>query len=589
MPQSSSCPPSPPNLLNSVETFFSKLYPLPSFSFLHPGTTETRCKEGKLEAPLAFAIHGLVCLYSNPGYQDDDHGESWIESAEDTIWQQLERLTTSRLQALLLIVRYRMETGRFQKAFMLVAVAARFAAAMRLNHEHPGLGPIAQEVRRRIVWSLKLVERYFSIGLPEFELCPFEAIYLQLPQREEKFDGGYFSTIANPEASSDDGAYRLCMRLESVRRDIMKCSRCITLCDGGFAELPKLIQGFEKELEGVDTQMANGPNGTGSTLTDRLHNNLWTPRYVFLYLSWHQCHCDLYRLMLPDYHEAAPTAVIENVDPGFLAAAEHQCLQHAMSIVSIITRLNEQSTRSLTLEFDTAICVYHAIRLIFFISRFGKGPDLPTPEFAMSRADLCLAALKRFFGSSVLVKPIMDEVERLRVAFSQDATPWRSPPPNAVNDRRNPAQKISSIAKVQQRLAIHSLLSRIELADDEDTELPPYISPASVDPQNCHQATFGQKPLVLSDENMSSQTAINSSIPIDAASSAAFAYHSDTSARELNNSSSGQVQVIDLPTPEQFNELQFPLFPWLCQQDDLWSLGNIGYENDSILRQLQHF
>ncbi|KAI1345446.1 hypothetical protein F5Y01DRAFT_300517, partial [Xylaria sp. FL0043] len=96
---------------------------------------------------------------------------------------------------------------------MLTATAARFAAAMRLNHERPDLDPITQEVRRRIVWSLKIVKRYFSVGLQEFQACPIETIYLRFPCAENEF--------GCDNSNGDDGAYSLFVQLELIRHDIM--------------------------------------------------------------------------------------------------------------------------------------------------------------------------------------------------------------------------------------------------------------------------------------------------------------------------------------------------------------------------------
>jgi hypothetical protein len=77
-----------------------------------------------------------------------------------------------------------MDTQAFERAFMLAGIAVRAATAMRLNHERTDVDFVSAEVRRHPVWSLKLMESYFSIGPQEFELCPFETFYLELPCKE---------------------------------------------------------------------------------------------------------------------------------------------------------------------------------------------------------------------------------------------------------------------------------------------------------------------------------------------------------------------------------------------------------------------
>ncbi|KAI1209303.1 uncharacterized protein F4807DRAFT_102918 [Annulohypoxylon truncatum] len=447
----------PERMLNLIDIFFEKIYPMPSFAFLHPESTKRRCRDGAQRRVLALAVGAIASLYT---VQNLEEAPVWIQEAEQHIWQHIESPTIPRLQALLLVIHYRMETGCFQRAFMLIAIAARSAAAMRLNHERQDLDPIAKEVRRRIVWSLKITERYFSVGLPEFELCPFESIYLQLPSSEEEFSG-----VDQP---GDHGSYGLHVRLENVRRDIMKLTRAVALCEQPYPLLPKLIGDFQQSLADVESMMPDGTELLPRQIAELL-GNLWLARRVLAIVSWHQCHCDLYRILLDGYPEAAPAVVLHVIDPDDIAAAELSCLKHSMSIIDILTNLNQQSIDRPLLEFDMAICAYHAARLLLFISHFGTIEDRPSPEFATSRVDLCLIALKRFYGTSVLVRPIIEEMQRSVKTFSQQGLAPVSPPSDAnAKSTGDSEDQLSSAAKTRERLAIHSLLRQAEFSDGED-------------------------------------------------------------------------------------------------------------------------
>ncbi|KAK1675015.1 hypothetical protein BDP55DRAFT_508504, partial [Colletotrichum godetiae] len=429
-------------LPGAVESFFEKVYPLPSHAFMHPETTRERCREGRIDSALAHAICALATLHCGSDLQTRDRATSWVQTAEQKIWQHLENPTIPRLQALLLVINYQMETGKFQRAFMLTATAARFAAAMRLNHERPDLDFVAQEIRRRIMWSLKITERYFSVGLPEFEACPIETIYLQYPSSENEF--------SNDNGNSGDGScYRLYVRLEITRRDIMKLTRGVTLCDQPFLPLAKLIGDFESDLGEIGSFMPDGTDFSFGNI-EALDGDRWLRRRLFMHISFHQAHCDLYRILLSGYPEAAPRVVLEAVDIDYITAAEQNCLKHATAIIRILTGLNQHSTAHLLLEFDTAICAYHATRLLLFIARSQRTPGCPSPEFALSRAALCLAALQRFFPSSALVKPIIDDMERL----SRGHAPQEA--------------GIGGLSSPEQRLAIHSLLRQADFTDEDD-------------------------------------------------------------------------------------------------------------------------
>ncbi|KAI0882349.1 uncharacterized protein GGS22DRAFT_50631 [Annulohypoxylon maeteangense] len=543
-------------MLSLVDIFFEKIYPMPSFAFLHPASTKRRCRDGAQNKVLVLAISAMTSLYTS---QNLEEASIWIEESEQYIWQHIESPTIPRLQALLLIIHYRMETSRFQRAFMLIAIAARSAAAMRLNHERQDLDPIAKEVRRRIVWSLKITERYFSVGLPEFELCPFESIYLQLPSSEEEFSG-----VDQP---GDHGSYSLHVRLENVRRDIMKLTRAITLCEQPYPLLPKLLRDFRQGLAEVGSVMLDGTELSPHQIAELL-GNPWLPRRVLAIVSWHQCHCDLYRILLNGYPEAAPAVVLRAIGSDDITAAERCCLKHSMSIVDILTNLNQQSTDCHLLEFDVAICAYHAARLLLFISRFGTIRDRPSPEFATSRVDLCLIALKRFYGSSVLVRPIIEEMERSVKTFSQQGHSSVSPPSNANAEPSGDSEdQLSSVAKTRQRLAIHSLLRQADFSDGEENDRE--TETARQKSLKDSETSFDEQVSSDKDKHLSTQTkslAMQDREPLP----------SEYNIEDYSGNSSNQAAQFygdSAPSPsmsDQTESLQFPFSLWFGQYDNDW-------------------
>ncbi|CAH0028507.1 unnamed protein product [Clonostachys rhizophaga] len=292
---------------------------------------------------------------------------------------------------------------------MLTALAARYAAAIRLNYERPDLDPAAREVRRRIVWSLKIIQGYFSVGLPEFELCPIEAIYINFPKSEDEFESS---------RPGEQSAYRLYTRLEGIRRDIMKLGRGLHPLDQPLSSLVELIRHHENILSEFSAELPYGSRITSAQIASLL-DNPWLPRLLAMHVSWHQANCDLYRISIPGYPDAAPSVVLDAVDPARPLFAEEQCLKHATNAIQILTTLNQESASRHMLKFDTAICTYHASRLVLYISRFGESPNRPTPEFAASRAELCVVALKSFFPACVPVTPIIKELESSIVVFLQ--------------------------------------------------------------------------------------------------------------------------------------------------------------------------
>ena len=259
----------------------------------------------------------------------------------------------------------------------------------------------------------------------------------------------------------------------------MKLTRSIALYDQPFPPLAKLMQSLDRELSHIGEQVVDSSKLSSLDIS-QLISSRWLPRHIMMHLSWHQCWTDLHRLLLSQYPDAAPLVALQGLDATYMRNAEHICLQHAIAIVQILSDLNQQCTFPHRLEFDSAICGYHATRLLLFISRSGTTSARPSPEFAASRAELCLAAIKRFYRPSALVKPILDDMERMIKTFSPHSdSPNEVSSPELDTDRRDPALRLSGPARARQGLEIHSLLRRSGFFGDGYAE--DSTSPRSID------------------------------------------------------------------------------------------------------------
>ena len=452
-----------------VDMFFEHIYPVPSFSFLHPHSTREKAQDGSLDDALAKALCAVTELILLRHTPSEGRGTQSISAVEQCIWDQLQRPTLSRLQALILCVVYRMETGNFQRAFMLAGLAARGATAMRLNYEAQSNDAVICESRRRTLWSLKLLEVYFSIGLPENELLPYENLFVQFPMHEDEFQSDESWT------SSERGSYGLFVRLASLRRDIMRLNRSIALCDQPFPHLLKVIRSLERELEHQRTTIGSDD----SSFPEIANSSPWLARMVAAKLSWHQCHCDLYRLLLPGYPEAAPTAVLQDIEQHTTDLAIECCLTHALAIIQILCDINAHCTNSRLMEFDAAICGYHAARLVLFLAQSGLCDKQLSREYALSRAELCIASLNRFFRFSPPASPVISELRGLaeECASERRGQLGAFMPPALVPNSQEP--QLSDAIRARQRLAIHSLLRHADFDEDisEESTSPTCATP----------------------------------------------------------------------------------------------------------------
>lgn len=209
-----------------VDQYFKYLHALPAYGFLHQSTVVQRCREHSINPALKAALCAITALFMGRCAEERD---SWAKASETLVFDGLSHPSIFHLQALLLVIRYRAESGGFSRAFMLSGLAARLAAALRLNYEHHELSPVAQEVRRRTFWSLYFLEEVFCSGLREFELSHPDIIYLQLPREDNNFANeaspatstGYLLPGLGLEPTAI-GPRGLFVKLALVRRNIMK-------------------------------------------------------------------------------------------------------------------------------------------------------------------------------------------------------------------------------------------------------------------------------------------------------------------------------------------------------------------------------
>ncbi|KAH9226578.1 hypothetical protein K456DRAFT_1850041, partial [Colletotrichum gloeosporioides 23] len=357
-----------------VDDFFNHLYPLPLCSFLHERSIRQRCQEGSLDESLILSICAISATRLHRAAFHPQSTSVWVRRAENLVWSHLEHPTIFRTQALLLICQYHIETGGFQKAFMLSSIVSRAASALRLQYERTDIHPLAQEIRRRLMWCLILLDRHFSNGLPECELCPFENVYLKLPCSEEEL-----TLLHNPETIEDSpslslgsdpegGLLSTIIRAATIRRDISRLKRQMWLSGTPLPQLEALAKSFSHGLQALKVEPY-------CKVTLRKHStSRWLLRYVVSHLSSHQGHCDLHRLFLSGYSEAASDIVLSAVSHEFMATAATECFQHATSILEILHDFNELRLDIRVPDVDIAICSYHATRILLFLGKSNLNP-----------------------------------------------------------------------------------------------------------------------------------------------------------------------------------------------------------------------
>ncbi|KAL5041041.1 hypothetical protein BDW71DRAFT_213412 [Aspergillus fruticulosus] len=429
-------------MVDAVDQFFRHLYPIPSFAFLHEPSIRRQCQDGSLNRTLAPALAAVVNVFLRSDAAILRACKSWIKQVEAELWDNLHEPSICRIQCLLLLVHYHIQSGGFSRAYMMAGMAARSATALRLNYERPDLGPVAQETRRRVLWALTSIDGQFSVGLPEYETIPYAIVYQRLPRPEVEYSG------SQPESPNHPNLLAACFQISKIQRDVMRLTRQLAISDKPLLELPGLVQEIQNDLWRLhaDLELRYDFSISSTAQPLEMKDSRWFARYLLASLSWHQVHCDLYRIFLPGYAEAVPTVIMDATDAAFRQHAAEMCRIHVQQILKILRGVFDVDVS--LLPSYVAVCAYQSARLTLFLPCLPRIDNQLTEESAANGGKMVIQLVCKFFSAAPWAQDIIADVQRLLCTDASAAS-------CVGNGRQRHGQ-----------LAVHSLIRQANFVDD---------------------------------------------------------------------------------------------------------------------------
>ncbi|KAK3686253.1 hypothetical protein B0T22DRAFT_500868 [Podospora appendiculata] len=417
--------------LRAFDTFFRHIHHIPMFAFLHRASLMECYHAGLLDRALVLALVGIAALLTDIGPGMADHGQRCIDDAVTICTAELEKPSIPRLQALVIAVKHRILSKRFSSAFMLHAIASRFATVLRLNHENPGLCFLAQESRRRLMWSLYMIDSSISSGQADFALWadPESQIHVQLPCNERNFEFDLPETTEPLRPPPADPAYpggamapmpdalgfiALHVRIHWMRTRILQCTIKMRGAPSPIelASLPAECAELVAELVAFEDRLPLSFRWSEGNLRLRTYS----PRlgiFVMTHVWWRQCHLDLYRLFLPRLPEALAPPMLAQLDPRFVAHNRRGCYEHARAMADMFAQLLALPGNSGPVtDIDLPGCAFQCSRMLYHGLQTA-GPELGfTPARVQELALVCLRAARQSTGGPACAS-IQAEIEKL--------------------------------------------------------------------------------------------------------------------------------------------------------------------------------
>ncbi|KAI5461654.1 fungal-specific transcription factor domain-containing protein [Mariannaea sp. PMI_226] len=383
----------------TFDQFFRHVHHIPMFSFLHRASLMERYHSGKVEKALLFALVGITSYLTDMGPGMREYGEKCIDDAESLIFSEYNRPSTIKVQALFLIIKYRILSKRSPNAFMLLSIASRYASALRLNHEAPNLCFLAQESRRRLMWALYCVDSGISGGYRDYTLWTADRIHVGLPCNERNFEfdlpQATEKLVHNPNNPQveDVGSLALHVRIQHMRRRIMEFTRRVVLSRNlKLDDVQTGIWGLQKDLADFASHLPSSFQFSESSLRLRAYS----PRicvFIMIHVWWRQCHCDLYRVALVGMREALPRSAILSMDEGFVSHCQQQCVEHALAMASIFASMQKLNAKPVA-DLDLAVCAYQCARVLTYAYHTNPRKFELTASGVIERAKVCLHTIR---------------------------------------------------------------------------------------------------------------------------------------------------------------------------------------------------
>ncbi|CAI7595214.1 unnamed protein product [Penicillium pancosmium] len=167
-----------------LDAYFGRLHGKPFF-VLDETSTRQMHQLKQLSAPLSMAISAMTARYVHAVGQPDQSLRLGLDAAlQARRMIDVDNPTVEGLQTLLLLSQAFFAYGLGKKAYMTFSNCAAMVVALDLLREAPSksnLAPPEREMRRRLFWSVYLMDRFITCGSPRPCLIADHSIVLRLP------------------------------------------------------------------------------------------------------------------------------------------------------------------------------------------------------------------------------------------------------------------------------------------------------------------------------------------------------------------------------------------------------------------------
>ncbi|KAJ5665680.1 uncharacterized protein N7477_008128 [Penicillium maclennaniae] len=326
-----------------LDAYFARLHGKPFF-ILDEQSTRQRYQMNQLPAHLSMAIYAMVVRYTYSVGQPDQPLRMGLDAAlQARQMVDVDNPTVEGLQTLLLLSQAYFAYGLGKKAYMVFSNCVAMVVALDLLREVSSkinMLPAEREMRRRLLWSVYLMDRFITCGSRRPCLISDHSIVLRLPSWSPhaaglSVDGELFHVGPNIQYSAD--SRRKAPSAASLLIDITRILGVTNryLAAGGVkgdSHFPwHALSNLSKIRQELDIWAAGTQDVFASI--EVLFGHPESTTLLLSKLIYHLVHCLIYRPFLPiDLVELRGTGQHQS----WQIEATNLCFSHSNAIAELV-------------------------------------------------------------------------------------------------------------------------------------------------------------------------------------------------------------------------------------------------------------
>ncbi|RGP60774.1 hypothetical protein FSPOR_10455 [Fusarium sporotrichioides] len=349
-----------------LDTYFDNV-DIADCVFLHRATTIAEWSQGKLDSTLLKAICASAIRLSSIHEVENPTANKWITQVQHILVNNMGDMSVPKLQALMLVVKFRFSMRFTGDVWVLLSVASRVAFTKRLNYERPSMDPVKQECLRRLMWSIYSVDKIFSGGIEDLTICPTQRMHIRLPCSQHDFQLGLKSKApflgSKVDSATDLNVLAYLLRLYDIRDRVLRYTRQVILSGNTPYASREQLRSLDLELTSFEKSLPDELQLNDNRLMLMCHSDE-ARTYTTLHTILLSSRCDLHRFLTSGIREAVSPEAINQTPTAYIEYCQHQCLQTALRFIDMWSKIRRMETSSHVGTTTFAVVMYQFVKMI---------------------------------------------------------------------------------------------------------------------------------------------------------------------------------------------------------------------------------